>query len=152
MTTCSGLPICLSGIQIFPQNQKNLRRRVRSDLDIRINTSVAPVHVEGESMASDCEANTSGVSSDHGDVHEERSPELSANTFNWPRLSLAQQMADLDFHREAVRRRSLQARTHLVDYRVTSQRNNLIAACLKDKLRIEEDSPDAPKSICAKAA
>ncbi|KAI5059153.1 hypothetical protein GOP47_0025472 [Adiantum capillus-veneris] len=156
MTSCSGLPICLSGIQMYPQSQRPLSRRVRSHVQPRPRTSPACARVrDGESMGSDCEASTpsSNIVRDHGDAHEERNSELFPNsTATWPRLALAQQMADLDYRREAVRRRSLQNRSHLMDYRVSPQQNDMMVACLESQARSEEDSSCIPKSLCAKAA
>ncbi|MCO5585899.1 hypothetical protein L7F22_039833 [Adiantum nelumboides] len=156
MTSCSGLPICLSGIQIFPQSQRPLSRRVRSHMQPRARASPACAHLpEGQNMESDCEASTPplNVVRDHGDAHEAaRNPELFSKTTTWPRLALAQQMADLDCRREAVRRQSLQNRSHLMDYRVSPRQNDLMVACLQNQARPEEDPSCTPKSICAKAA
>eukprot|EP00250_Pteridium_aquilinum_P026824 c33652_g1_i1 orf=281-745(-) len=154
MTSCSGLPICLSGIQIFPQ-------QVRSQMRSWPRTPpISPACLaEGECAGSDCESTSpanrpvSGMIRDNGGSHERRNSEIETNMSEWPRLALAQQMADLDCRREAVRRRSLHNSSFLVDYRLSRRQNDMLAACLESQSRLqEEDSACTPKNVVAKAA
>ncbi|KAH7365659.1 hypothetical protein KP509_18G040100 [Ceratopteris richardii] len=147
MNSCSGLPICLSGIRIIPQNQ----RPVQADGRIWPTSVVPERFTDGGTGASD-EASPSNVNRDQGDAREERTSEVFINRTSWPRLALAQQMADLDLRRDSMRRRRLYRRSHLLDYRMSSQKTSMIAAWLQEQSRPEADTPNMPKSICAKAA
>lgn len=160
MASCSGLPICLSGIQIFPQRHRPMLRPTRSRVQSRPPMPpTAPVCLpDAESAGSECESTSpstmpaTGLMRDNGGSHEGSSSEIFTNTSDWPRLALAQQMADLDCRREAVRRRSLQNSSYLMDYRLSSRQNDMMSACLQSQSKEEDESPCTPRSACAKAA
>lgn len=163
MTSCSGLPICLSGIQIFPQDQRpmpqHLRPRMRGRA--RFPRDGSARICEAENSVSDWEttSTTAMVPMPSVDMLRENSCtregsnyESYSRTPEWPRPALAQEMADLDWLREAIRRRGLQPRSYLMDYRLSSRQNDFLSACLDRQSMLDDQSDCTQKSICAKAA
>lgn len=162
MTSCSGLPICLSGIRIFPQGQRPMPQNLRSTgMQGRARS---PRHhasarfANAESLASDCETmsptamvamHSTHISRGNSCARQGSNFELSPNPPDSPRLALAQEMAELDSRREAIRRRGLQTSSSLMDYRLSSLQNDSLSACLESQSRLEDQSD---MSICAKAA
>lgn len=135
MTSCSGLPICMSGIQISPQDQRPMPQHLRP----RMRRFPRDGSAEAENSVSDWEATrtTAMVPMPPVDMLRENSCtqggsnyESYSRTPEWPRPALAQEMADLDWLREAIRRRGLQPRTLEFEKRCTFHTNR----SLVDKL------------------
>lgn len=169
-TSYSGLPICLSGIRILPQERpphQQARSLPGRNARARSPRHAAQSHMDAPNLASDCITPssfgsplnyiTSTDESDDETVAEVRECQHSSSSERMnsrsPRFAIAKEMADLDRRREAIKKqRYLQNAGQPTQYGMIREQYEFILACLESQSKLQSQSEGIYKSICAKAA
>lgn len=161
MTSCSGLPVCLSGVQILPQVRLP-HQRLRSphgDIRSRSNTRRGELGVSDPPRLSsdDCASRNLGTPLTYLSPIENLESDCTSDCSNagqmrmtWPRLAIVKEMAELDRRRETLKKQhGFRNAAYLEEYIIFREERNSYPGCFSSKSSLENQSEC---THCAKAA